>query len=269
MGWLFVAVVFFIVLALLLPGLVRSYRTGREQQLSEQAATIRKQMERAFGGVHELREVRLEEFPKLDRNWYEAVTSQLETEHFRCVGDLLDVTLARTFPNLESIVRTFIGDEDRVRVGVLQLRPKGLPRVLQLLRLLPRRIVAVECCSELRDGSFILTNNAQGLDHMALPEQMRAVRLPSSIPPLEVVRRHRARLSGLSEELVLFRDVHALIQSWQRSNVLLSLHREGIGALTRPELEAIVGRALTKTEEALLDKLRPAEGRGPVPPESS
>ncbi len=257
-GWLLFAAILMLLLFALFPGLRRGFREEREEQIARQADSLKKQMDRVFVGAHEYRDVKLEEFARLDRGWYEAVGRELATEGFTHVGDVVDLTVARAFPNLESVSRGFVAADGRVRASATQVRPTGFARLMQLVGVVPRRLRIVELCSELPDGPMLVTANSEGIDHLSLPEQIATERLPQKTPPLELLRRHLGRVAELGDEarLVLFRDCHDSLQSAQRANVLLAIHRDGVGALTREELESTVGRRLTKAEERLIEKLQ-------------
>lgn len=254
-GWLLLAAIFVLVLLALFPGMLRS---SREERLTRQADSLKKRMGQVFVGAHEYRDVKLEEYPRLDRGWYEAVSRELASAGFTHVGDVVDLTVARALPNLESVSRGFVAADGRVRASAAQVRPKGFARLMQIMGVVPRRLRVVELCGELSDGAMLVTVDSAGIDHLSLPEQIATERLPPETPPLELLRRHLERVAALGDDvpLVLFRDCHDALQSAQRANVLMAIHRDGVGALTREELESSVGRSLTKAEERLIEKLQ-------------
>lgn len=86
-----------------------------------------------FSGPHERRKADLAEFPGLDVAMYERTTAELEALGFTVLGDVEDMTLARTMVNPRAPGRYLLSADGTVHAGILQLRFSPLIRIMATL----------------------------------------------------------------------------------------------------------------------------------------
>lgn len=236
-----------------------SFRAAQRDAVVRAAERHRRSLDLVFAGVHAYREATARDWAGFDRDYARDAAAVFERDGFAVVGDLVDDTVLRAFPNLRHVSRLLVGDGGRVRVAITQVRVRGVAgRLLQLVGKLPRRIRAVDCTSEL-DGSgrFVTTASTLGLDRLTMPEAVSIERLSPRTPAAAVLARHRERLAAMDRAVfVVMAGGAEVLASMQRANVLVARFREGVGPLTEDELKALRGRALTTTEELFVRALR-------------
>lgn len=234
-----------------------TYRRARAADVARHADELRRSFDIAFAGVHDYREARPADWAGLDRAFYAEAVAVLEREGFTVIADIVDETMRRAFPNVQTVMRVLLGDGGRVRVAVYQMRMRGWWRLAQLLGFVPRALRLVECVSELASGRFVSTASSRGVDAMAQPDAVELERLPVATPPGEVLARHRERLQAKDRDVfVVMTDLTDMLHSVQRGNVLVARFRAGVGPLTEDELTALRERPLTAAERELLAAIR-------------
>ena len=150
--------------------------------------------ERRVLGVHKYRDAVDSDFYLLDRDFYEAAARDLNTEGFRAVRDIVNVTLSEKWPRIQGVQRCFIGDSGTTMACVGHLRVFGFARLLQCVGLLPRSLKIVDCDTELSDGTLINTSNMSArvrrypfIDRLWLPARASAA---------QIIREHRAHVAS-------------------------------------------------------------------------
>jgi hypothetical protein len=207
--------------------------------------------------IHQYRVVTLDDFPHLDRSFYDMCRTWFESQGFRFAGDLEDATLTRLFPKTRSVQR-FCLNEDGSIMGCC-FHAIFPPRRGQTASRTARRIVLD---TEFSDGTYVSTNNGQRDGVATYPTQYPGIlnqALPVNTPPEQLIAAHResvgrklASSPGISATRC--RDIEDIIQIQHRAQAIKSQHKQSIdwGA----EREARAGRPLTENERALAEEMR-------------
>ena len=253
--------VFALAVLLLLPGTRKSFDQERKRQVEKSAEKLREELDAVFGGEHEYARVDPAELALLDLEFYDRARDTLVELGFTYVADIEDLTMTRANPNMRTFTRAMIADSGLVRATMFHLRPMGAWMwLLQLARVVPRHIKAVELTTEAPIGTFIVTTPTQGVRHLSTPDAFMIERHPRDMPLALLLERQRERLTrrltkNQNITPVYVSNYDQLIASFQRANVTLSRHREQLGGLTREELEQIAQRPLGQRDHELLDEL--------------
>src|SRR6266542_4085842 len=116
------------------------------------AHTILSQQKSLYSAPHEYAPANPDEFPDLDIGFYASAQTALESQGFRLLDDVENMTLSQALPALRTFTRTMAGDNDRTVARISQIRPSGR---------FGREIASLEFCTEFNDFSFLCTTNAE------------------------------------------------------------------------------------------------------------
>jgi len=164
----------------------RSLRRGAQGLLAT--------METLYQGAHEYRATSLDNYPYIDRRFYESVTASLRQAGFAELGDVEDVTVSSTGPGLPTAIRVMVSADGTVTAGVFHVKVAGLlGLLLRAMRLNPVRIVDLETAID--DGRFMTTSNAPLVGNLAQPPELFAEFLPPSTSVSGLLARHQERLA--------------------------------------------------------------------------
>lgn len=221
------------------------------------ADAILDQQKRVYSGEpHAYRPAMLAEFPRLDATFYDATRDLLARESFRRVGDFENLSLARQFPLMRTVIRTMVGDDGTVVSGIYHIRPGGWMRLLAWVGVLPKHIRSVEFETEFDDGTFVATSNAREANPTMSIPGIQENRQPAATPPLELLRQHRAAVAAkLAADparrptvCATAEDVHAF---QNRMHALKSAYRQQVGYTNAQELATIRGAPLDARQSAV------------------
>jgi hypothetical protein len=208
---------------------------------------------------HEYRDAIIDEFPQLDRDFYDGMRGWFECRGFRYLGDCENLTLSRVFPTMRTLIRRMVGADGTICVALHDLRT--------IRKEIVRHRKTIDLETELSDGTFVVTNNS-GLSGMfsAVPS-IADLLLPLDTEPELLLRTHTDRIAeilnvrpGIAETRVGMMEEAFRFQ--HRLHALKATLRRAFGYPTREDFEKMKGRPLTIDEEGLveeIEKLKAAE----------
>lgn len=153
------------------------------------------------------------EFSHLDIDYYERLGAALEKLGFRhlCDLEILEVTNAPGTLIARTFVRNLASVDGAIAAEYYQIRPR-LRRLMQLLvkgllnlrwsatpRMVLGNLSTRHCCgfeTELSDGAFITTSNAQAAAMMSLPASIQAEFFPYGTGVAQLLQRHKDKLAA-------------------------------------------------------------------------
>jgi len=210
-------------------------------------------------GLHQYRMASIDEFPQLDREFYEACRARFEAHGYRFAGDLENVTLSQAFPNMRSILRICLSADGTVISCCFHAQIPARPG-----QAAARDIRRIELETEFTDGTYITTNNGQDTPVAKFPNILVNA-LPATFPLEQLLLVHQqavaqklATVPGV--RAVSCADIDAVIQVQHRLQSLKSHHKQT--ADWGAERQAQVGRPLTDAEQALADEMRRLKQQG-------
>jgi hypothetical protein len=217
----------------------------------------------------EYRDATEADFEPLDRDWYDAVTAELQLAGYRNLGDVVNVTVERA-SGVSPVIRRMLSEDGTTAVGVYHLVIRGGAK----------QSYVIDAESEFSDGSFLLTNNTAEADQTTSPPMIHRQRLPANTPLAELLRRHEsekvttlAAKPGLSCTVMSTAD--DVMDFQQRQQAIKAAFRKGIGyvdpeevrriAEARPHVDeatkaAVVASAELARREAQAEDGRPTNG---------
>lgn len=162
----------------------------------------------------------------LDREFYESETLSLKRLGFREVGDYVEESAAAKEAKTRSIYRTLLSHDGDTMAAILHLHFIETPGSLDRGVPIPRDFYIVEFETELNDGSFVSTSNAEHLAIIDMPNISRRYFEPgmSSESLLAEHERHLAEVRATRPDasIVVHRDFADLCAAQDR---LLELQR--------------------------------------------
>lgn len=184
---------------------------------------------------HEYRDATAADFKGLDRKWYDAATRELAQLGYAPLGDLVDETVARA-AGLIIPIRRFVSADGTNAAAIYQfVQGRGALKV-------DLRVCDIE--TELSDGSFLATSNAEASQAASLPPQIRSTKLPADTPIAELVARHedaKRKLLKKSGKLraTEIRTAAEYDAMQHRQEAIKAAFRQGIGYLDPAEVRRI------------------------------
>ena len=161
---------------------------------------LQDQLDTVFSAGHEFASARADEFD-LDLDYYNLKQTELESEGFRWVDDLEDLTLTRSCPETRTFQRVMVTPEGKCRASISHLRPRGwFVKALVLFKLIPGDIYALEVSTEMNAGLTLSTTNLKGVHSLDLPPQLDVLALEAETPTRELVYVHRERIEKFLTE---------------------------------------------------------------------
>ena len=199
-----------------------------------------------YAQQHEYRVVRPSEFRDVDIAFYDATQKTFEREQFRFLGDIEDVTATREFPKMRTFLRLMVGDSGTIQLACYHLKMRGFLRLLQLVGALPKNVKTVDLETEMSDGSFIVTANAEGVDTTGAVPRVARFLHPRETEPLELLARHREQIQQACRREPGLAPVHVntldeLIASQHRLQAIKNAHKASMGYMDAKELRQIAG----------------------------
>ena len=215
-------------------------------ETADAADDIVRMQKALYAQQHEYRVVQPREFRDVDIAFYDQTQQIFEREQFRFLADIEDVTATREFPKMRTFLRLMTGDSGTIQAAIYHLKMRGFLRVLQMVGVLPKHIKTVDLESEMSDGSFIVTANAEGVDTTGAVPRVARFLHPRDTPPLELLALHREQIQqacrrepGLTP--VRVNTLDELIASQHRLQAIKNAHKASIGYMDAKELRQIAG----------------------------
>jgi hypothetical protein len=203
------------------------------------------------------------EFPHLKMRDYRRIQAELEALHFRHLVDYENMRVSSR-PNAlikRTLIRCYLSIDGDIAAAHYQIRPRLRRRLILLLKgfwnlrwiaaprdfmraLKTRNVVDFE--TELSDGTFIATSNAQAAAKITLPSSIDSEHYPYGHPASLLLERHRQRLAarlaaspGVEPRAVT--SVNDVLAKEARMHSLKAKHRQEVGWITNSELQQMSG----------------------------
>ncbi len=230
--------------------------------VAQTARKILDDMKRNYATPVTLRPVAARNFAHLDLRRYDALRAALEKRGFRCLGDFENTAVNESPSTLlaPTFVRASVSEEGTLVVGYYQTQPRmGRHLKLLLTGLLnlrwlaaPRNFAAqtrkhqcADVTTELDDGTFIVTSNAQSAALLSQPPAIRSDFHAFDTPLPVLLDRHRAELArtlhGGARRALQVRSDEDLLSMEKRMAAAKIAWRESVNWVTRDELRAMAG----------------------------
>ncbi len=228
----------------------------RRQQKNAATAILSQQIA-VYGEPHEYRLAKMEEFPDLDRGFYESCRSWFEQHSFRYVGDRENMTLTGVYPNMRTMLRSFIGSDGTILGSVYHIRKKAGKDVNK----------TIDFETETSIGTFITTSNTLDTARVLPFPGIKSQRLPAETLPEELLRLH---LESLRHEIELHpgltftrcSTLEEFIAFQRRMHAMKVMHKKKVGYISAADLEAVRRRPLNEHEKAVAQEIERLKASG-------
>jgi hypothetical protein len=212
---------------------------------------------KAYRGRHQYQTVTPQAFPKNDLAYYEDTQHLLEERGFRLLGDLENLTLKEIHPNMMTFIRCMTSADGTISAGIYDVRYTGWIRLLQLVRLIPKKLQMLDLETEFNDGTFLCTSNSKDLDQLDAPPAIRYIQYPQDTDLMDLLNVHCgviAQWTAQNENYTPLRvsTLEEGLEAQHRMQDLKNIHRQEVGLLTREEMQRIAGGKMTHGAEEML-----------------
>jgi hypothetical protein len=188
-----------------------------------------------YSSNYETASVKAEEFTWLDLNYYDAKQAELESLGFKKIDDIESLHQSNAFPETRTFCRTLIDSGQAIVAEIEQMRfvePKSESEKLFDLR-------SVYLGSEFSDGSFLVTNNALGINPIQDVDGIVVVQLPPDTSVEKLLDAHEDKIESICEsngvDVVLYRDVDEMTAGGERKFWVFKRDRQKKGGFTEDE----------------------------------
>ena len=197
-----------------------------------------------YSQPHEFRTVAAQEIPGLDLDFYDRTEVAFRTQGFTKIADLEDLTATRQFPAMRTFIRSMVGDDGAVQVGIYHLKMRGLYRLLQTLRIVPRNLKMIDLETEMSDGTFIVTANSLGSDTTGPVPGVARFQHALETGPAALLEAHRQQVqqAGIRDPMtrpVCVATLEELIASQHRLQAIKNRHKASNGYMDSGEFRRI------------------------------
>jgi hypothetical protein len=216
-------------------------------QYESGAAKILANIEAMYVANHDYQEVNASEFQHLNLAFYDSVRAELQAEGYLHLADVEDRTITSAPGGIfkRIMIRSMLSPDRTIMASAYDPRIKfGWWLVLSILRKAPAPALDLE--TELSDGSFIVTSNAESAAAMTSPPFVLSEFFEKKTPASALLRRHSERIqaymavTGAKPKTVANHD--QLIAAQNRMNAIKSAHRNELGGISAKELERLSPR---------------------------
>ena len=213
---------------------------------SDAADEIVRMQKALYSEPHEFRVVRAADFRDVDIDFYDRTRQFFESQGFRFLGDIEDVTATKEFPQMRTFLRVMAGDDGATQLAIYHLKMRGFFRLLQLIGVLPRNVKQIDLETEMSDGSFVVTANAEGVDTTGAVPRVHRFLHPRDTPAADLLRLHREQVEQATRrdpalQPVRVRTLDHLIQAQHRLQAMKNAHKASFGYMDAKELRQIAG----------------------------
>ncbi|GLQ95568.1 hypothetical protein [Dyella acidisoli] len=245
--------------------------------IQQAAQSIIASMQRAYGGESTLLDADESHFRHLDLRFYRDFQGQHEAQGFRHLRDVevAEISNSPTTFVARTFIRSMVSADGGTVAYYYQVKPRMGRLIRHLLRGLkngrwldtPRfflRTLKTKHCtdyeSELSNGHFITTSNAQSAGNLSLPSTIDSEFHPYGTSPVVVANRHRQRLDAYFASAPdvrprLVRTVEDLTQMQRRIKAQKNAYRAAVKWVTQADLERMsLGNPLLA--EAVYEEIR-------------
>jgi hypothetical protein len=245
---------------------------------SSAAKNLVAQQRQLYAATQVYRDATEADLARLDRTFYEQATRDLAAEGYHLTRDIVNVTASNTWPRNHAVIRCLLGDDGTTMAGVYHLKLLGPMRIFQWIRVLPRRLKAIECETELSDGTFVTTTDTEAINKSLKYPFIDAWQFPSKTPVARLVAEHRNHVAAI---LALRNGVTAmrctsyadLRASQDRLHLLKAAYRASPEFDHAAEWQKILGRPLSPAQREAValyqqEKAQLARAEGEDEPEN-
>ena len=200
-----------------------------------------------YSEPHEFRIVQPSEFRDVDHDFYDRIQKYFQQEQqFRHVADIEDVTATKEFPKMRTFLRVMLGDSGATQLACYHLKMRGYFRLLQIIGVLPKNVKTIDLETEMSDGSFIVTANAEGVDTTGAVPRVARFLHPRDTPPADLLKMHREQVQQAcirepSLQPVRVNTLEDVIASQHRLQAIKNAHKASMGYMDAKELRQIAG----------------------------
>lgn len=130
-------------------------------------------------------EARPGDFENLDLEWYDRARSELEAVGFRYLGDLESRTLTRVYPQMRTMVRVLVSDDETIQAGFFHIQAfDGEGNLFGDFR-------TYDFETMFADGTFLSSGNCEGVNMDESCEGIELHKYPPQTPWEDLLRRHK------------------------------------------------------------------------------
>ena len=214
---------------------------------AEAADDIVRMQKALYAEPHEFRTVSPSEIRGLDVGFYDRTQAFFQSQQFTLLGDIEDITATREFPKMRTFIRVMSGDGGVTQLAVYHLKMRGLYRLLQTFKVMPKNLKMIDLETEMSDGSFIVTANSQGSDTTGAVPRVARFQHPLETPAFDLLTLHRDQVEQAMRRDPTLQPVHVntleeLIASQHRLQAIKNEHKASIGYMDAKEFRQIAGR---------------------------
>lgn len=147
----------------------------------------------------ELQYVRVDatKFGWLDLDFYDRAQQAIKALRFQHLADIESISLSRKFPYARTFVRCMLNPPGDITAAIYHVRLRGLMAPLQWFGLAPRNMRIIEFETEFSDGTFLDTNNSEGIEDMPPLEQRVKLAFPRDTPAELLLEVHQETVTEL------------------------------------------------------------------------
>jgi hypothetical protein len=190
---------------------------------------------------------------RLDRAFYEQATRELASEGFQLIRDTVNVTVSNTWPRNHAVIRCLLGDDGTTMAGVYHVKLLGMMRMFQSIGVIPRRLKAIECETELSDGTVVTTTDTAEINKGLNYPFIDSLKFPAKTPIAQIVAEHRRHVSAILASrngvaAMRCTSYDDLRSSQERQHLLKAAFRASPEFDHAAEWEKILGRPLSPTQ---------------------
>ena len=199
-----------------------------------------------YSDAHEYRAVQPGEIHGLDIPFYDRTQQYFQTQQFRHLGDIEDLTATREFPKMRTFIRVMSGDGGATQVAIYHVKMRGIYRLLQTFKVIPKNLKMIDLETELSDGSFMVTANSQGSDTTGAVPGVVRFQHPFDTAAADLLKLHREQVEQAIRRDPVVQPVRAntlddLIASQHRLQAIKNAHKASIGYMDAKEFRQIAG----------------------------
>ena len=188
-------------------------------------------------------DVALDDYPQLDKTFYEEKTAELQSHGFRWLADWENQPQSKAFPELTTVCRCLVHADGTIAVGVGQLR--FIRQKNDFEKTFDVRII--EFSTEFSDGLILNTADSQGIHPIESVEGIVLQQFPPGTATDRLLQHHRTKLEELladgSRTVRCISDKHDLFAASYRAHEIFCQDRRQKGLLTDAEIERMTAQA--------------------------
>jgi hypothetical protein len=207
----------------------------------------------------EFAEVSPDDFPWLERGFYDEMKIWFEKLGFRCFGDFENLTVSRNFPHARTFTRSFVSPDGTISAGCYHFRCRGWMRILLALTRMKSSQHVCDFGTEFHGQIFLCTSNASGPQLLNSVPLIITQYLPADTPWHELLRKHQEELHRLIEsrglEPVIIRTIEDDVASSNRMQAVKAEFRRSAGYISADEIRRLGGESSRGAAERVIREM--------------